>query len=216
MKTALVVLAATLASPVVLVGQELHRPIVPRVLSTSIAAVLDTAAVTGAVHVPLTSVASSASPPASAAGSEPWIGWPILGGLALGTAGWFAGALLALEIEEDCGEDFCFFDEVIFLGAATGTTGLALGVHLGNGRRGNFALDLLTAGAVWATGFVLFVASDNSDLAVPLAFIVPIGQLAATTAVERAKGRAKARRRAEVFVAPRRDGRVALGASISF
>jgi hypothetical protein len=105
---------------------------------------------------------------------------------------------------------------VIFLGAATGTTGLALGVHLGNGRRGNFALDLLTASGVWATGFVLFVASDNQDLAIPLAVLVPIGQLAATTAVERAKGRAKERQRVGVFMAPQRDGRIALGASVSF
>ncbi len=158
----------------------------------------------------------SAAPPTSSAiaassaadSSQPWIGWPIIAGLGLGTAGWFVGALLALEIEkdcgEDCGEDLCVLDEVIFLGAATGTTGLALGVHLGNGRRGNFALDLLTASGVWATGFVLFVASDNQDLAIPLAVLVPIGQLAATTAVERA------------FMAPQRDGRIALGASVSF
>ncbi len=156
----------------------------------------------------------SAAPPTSSAiaassaadSSQPWIGWPIIAGLGLGTAGWFVGALLALEIEKDCG----------FLGAATGTTGLALGVHLGNGRRGNFALDLLTASGVWATGFVLFVASDNQDLAIPLAVLVPIGQLAATTAVERAKGRAKERQRVGVFMAPQRDGRIALGASVSF
>ena len=122
-----------------------------------------------------------------ASDDEPWIGWPILAGLGLGTAGWFAGALLALEIEENCGGDFCFFDEVIFLGAATGTTGLALGVHLGNARRGDFLLDLGAAGAVWGVGYLLFISSRDRDLAGPLAFGVPIAQLAITTAVERAR-----------------------------
>ena len=148
--------------------------------------------------------------------AQPSVAWPIAAGLALGTAGWFAGALLALEIEKDCGEGLCVLDEVIFLGAATGTTGLAFGVHLGNGRRGNLFLDLLTAGAVWGTGFVIFVTSNNQDLAIPLAVLVPVGQQATTTVVERAKGRAKARRRAQVKVAPLRGGSVAVGLRARF
>lgn len=167
--------------------------------------------------VPGTGVGQAREPVAAASRqSQPSIAWPIVAGLALGTAGWFAGALLALEIEKDCGEGLCVLDEVIFLGAATGTTGLALGVHVGNGRRGNFLLDLSTAAAVWGTGFLIFVASGNHDLAVPLAVLVPIGQLAATTAVERAKGRAKERRRAQLVVTPLRGGRVAAGAIIRF
>lgn len=164
--------------------------------------------------VPRMGVAQAREPIAAA--SQPSLVWPIVGGLALGTAGWFAGALLALEIEKDCGEGLCVLDEVIFLGAATGTTGLAFGVHLGNGRRGNFLLDLSTAAAVWGTGFLIFVASGNQDLAVPLAVLVPVGQLAATTAVERGKGRAKERRRAQLVVTPLRGGRVAAGAIIRF
>lgn len=170
----------------------------------------------GMLLVPEPGAAQSATPAAVSQQSQPSIAWPIVGGLALGTAGWFAGALLALEIEKDCGEGLCVLDEVIFLGAATGTTGLALGVHLGNGRRGNFLLDLLTAGAVWGTGFVIFIASDNQDLAIPLAVLVPIGQLAATTAVERAKGRTNESRRAQLVVTPLRGGRVAAGATIRF
>ena len=33
-----------------------------------------------------------------------------------------------------------------------GTLGMALGVHIGNGRRANLALDFLTASAVWGAG----------------------------------------------------------------
>ncbi len=148
--------------------------------------------------------------------NEPWIGWPILAGLGLGTAGWFAGALLALEIEEDCGDSFCFFDEVIFLGAATGTTGLALGVHLGNGRRGDFLLDLGTAGAIWGVGYLVFISSRDRNLAGPLAFGVPIAQLAITTVVERARGRAKQRQRAELLITPMRGRGVGVGAKLTF
>lgn len=158
---------------------------------------------------------SSLLPDLPLSDDEPWVGWPVIGGLLLGTVGWFGGALIALEIAEDCGEGLCALDDVIYAGALTGTAGLALGVHLGNGRRGNFGLDFLTASGVWLTGFTLVLATGSDDLASALAFAVPIGQLWATTAVERAKGREKARRRVEVYAVPAKH-RLLIGSRISF
>lgn len=125
------------------------------------------------------------------------------------------GALIALEAEGDQCEDFCIPESIIYAAAATGTTGMAFGVHLGNARRGDFLLDLVTAGGVWAAGFVVLVTSSEG-IAGPLAVAIPVVQLAATVAVERGRGRAKEARRTQLLIVPRGDGRIALGARVSF
>jgi hypothetical protein len=73
--------------------------------------------------------------------------------------------------------------------------GMALGVHVGNRRRGSFGLDVLTGAAVWgAAGIVIAAAGGwDQDLGF-MVFAVPITHLATTVAVERAVGRSRARR----------------------
>ena len=135
----------------------------------------------------------------------------------LGLLGWLAGAFagFAAAIVSDC-EHECEIWGAFFGGAAGGTTGLALGAHLGNGRRGNFALDWLTAAAVWGAGISLALAAEEEE-EVAVLVAIPIVQLGVTVAVERATGRSRARRReARLFVVPQRDGRFALAASVSF
>ncbi len=148
--------------------------------------------------------------------SERSIGGAIGAGVGLGLLGWLAGALVGAAIESDCREDYCQLEGIFFGGAAGGTAGMALGVHLGNGRRGNFALDLLAAAAVWGAGIGLALAAEDEG-AVAVLVAIPIVQLGVTVAVERATGRSRARRReARLFVVPQRDGRFALAASVSF
>ncbi len=142
------------------------------------------------------------------------IGGAIGAGVGLGLLGWLAGAMVGVGIGSVIDCHMCELVGLAWGGLVGETTGLALGVHLGNGRRGNFALDWLTAAAASVAGIGLVAAADGVVLA---AVATPILQLGATVAVERATGRSRARRReARLFVVPQRDGRFALAASVSF
>jgi hypothetical protein len=110
----------------------------------------------------------------------------------LGLLGWGAGALVGRLIQGHCYEDFCGWEGVFYGGAAGGGLGLAVGAHLGNRRRGNLALDVLTSGAVWALGYATMRScvknSDGLGLLIT-AITLPPTQLAATVLVERATSR---------------------------
>jgi hypothetical protein len=146
-------------------------------------------------------------------------GGSIVAGLGLGLAGFLVGGLTAASTVKDCphSEGPCSPQlEAAFYGAATGGTfGMALGVHLGNHRRGNLALDFLTGAAVWGAGIGIAAAS-GWDTGVTLGAVVaiPIIQLATTVKVERAVGRSRARR-LSVFVVPQMS-RTTFGASVAF
>ncbi len=76
----------------------------------------------------------------------------VIGGAVGGMVGWGVGALVGYQIgSRDCTGDRCQLESVLWGGAAGGTLGLAAGVHLANGRQGNFALDFLSTSA--ACGF---------------------------------------------------------------
>jgi hypothetical protein len=147
-------------------------------------------------------------------------GAAIVAGLGLGLAGFLVGGLTAASTVKDCphSEGPCSRQlEAAFYGAATGGTfGMALGVHLGNHRRGNLALDFLTGAAVWGAGVGIAAASGwDTGVTVGAFVAIPIIQLASTVKVERAVGRSRARR-LSVFVAPQRSGRTTFGASVPF
>lgn len=121
-------------------------------------------------------------------GEQPSVIRPVVGGLLLGGAGWFIGALAGLGIEsaaETCNTEMCF-SGIVFGGATGGTLGMALGIHLGNRRLGNYALDFVTAAAIWGAGVGVYAASDKSGIgAAILAVGVPVTQMVATVIVEK-------------------------------
>jgi len=138
-------------------------------------------------------------------------------GLGLGAIGFVAGGLISVAVTHDCrSSDYCGL-EWAFIGAATGgTLGMALGVHLGNRRRGNFALDFLTAGAIWAAGITTVAVVGNENVTYVMFVLIPVTQLTATIAVEGSAGRARARREAaRVSITPIRGG-AAITATVSF
>ncbi len=95
---------------------------------------------------------------------------------------------------------------------------MALGVHLGNKRRGNLALDFVTGAAIWGAGIGIAAASDWDDTVTGVAFVmIPIAQLVSTVAVERAIGQSRLRReRASVSLMPRVDGGAMLVGRVAF
>lgn len=161
------------------------------------------------------------SPPPANEGfpAEPNVSHPLLAGAGLGAAGFLAGALVGYStVRSRCNqfpEDFCGLPESFYGAAIGGTFGMAVGVHLGNRRRGNLGVDFLTGAAIWAVGIGVVAASDWDGVAGVAAFIaVPIAQLAATTAIERSIGRKHERARgATVSLIPTRRG-IGLSASM--
>jgi hypothetical protein len=123
----------------------------------------------------------------------------MLVGAGLGVLGWGIGALAGAAIESQ-GEgygDCCPWEGVLYGGAAGGGLGLAVGAHIGNRRRGNFLLDVLTSGAVWGAGYLLmrsFAANEDYNGMALTAVVLPPVQFVATVLVERATGRSRAGR----------------------
>jgi hypothetical protein len=139
-------------------------------------------------------------------------------GIGLGVAGFLAGGLIGSGSASNCtSSDFCQLEAAFYGAAAGGTFGMALGVHLGNGRRGNLALDFLTGALVWGAGIGIAAAS-NSETGYTVAFVtIPIVQLVTTVVVERAVGRSRSRRGdIRVAAVPRVSGGAALAASVAF
>ena len=131
---------------------------------------------------------------------EPGIHSPLLVAAGLGVLGWGIGALAGAGIESQSdgySGDCCPYEGVLYGGATGGGLGLAIGAHIGNRRRGNFLLDILTSGAVWGAGYLLmrsFAADgDYNGLAVTAVILPPV-QFVATVLVERASGRSRAGR----------------------
>ena len=95
---------------------------------------------------------------------------------------------------------------------------MALGVHLGNRRRGNVVVDFVTGAAIWGAGIGLAAASDWDDTVTQVAFVmIPIAQLVSTVAVERAIGRSRLRmRHVSVSLVPRVDGGAMLVGRVAY
>lgn len=115
---------------------------------------------------------------------QPPVGLPILGGLAGGALGLAGGFVVGMEVgggSHICGDDPCGFAGAI-TGALLGEMLLLpVGVHVGNGRRGNFAGAL---GASVGVGLATLVLAGDLDRGELLALGV-VGQLAASVVVER-------------------------------
>jgi hypothetical protein len=123
----------------------------------------------------------------------------------LGVAGFIAGGLAAGNAAVGDCEDLGCLEAAFYGAAALGTVGVALGAHLGNGRRGDLLLDLATAAGIWVAGIGPILATGKGDgpYAVAAFIGVPIAQVVVTAAVERARGRTKARaRRADLSIIP--------------
>jgi hypothetical protein len=152
-------------------------------------------------------------------GSEPAVGDVVAAGMGLGAAGFLAGGLTAASFSRGCTSgEYCQLAAVFYGAAAGGTLGMAVGVHLGNRRRGNLALDFMTGAAIWIAGIAVVSSSDWDEGVTKIAFVaIPAGQLAGTVAVERAVGRAwQTDKDVTVSVAPGPDGSAALVVSLAF
>ena len=111
-------------------------------------------------------------------------------GLLTGTIGFFAGGFLGAEIDKAGSDDYEEWNGLygFVVGAPIGESLLLpVGVHLANGRRGNFPLSLLASVGIAGAG--IFVAIAAEEPYVLLA--IPILQLAACTAIERSTGRSR-------------------------
>lgn len=140
-------------------------------------------------------------------------------GIGLGLAGFLVGGLTGVAITHNCtGDEYCGLEGAFLGAAAGGTFGMALGVHLGNKRRGSFVLDFFTGAAVWGAGIAIASGSEWDNTTTTAAFVaIPIAQLVTTVLVERAVSRSRsAQRPATVSIVPRGTGGATLFATIRF
>jgi hypothetical protein len=140
-----------------------------------------------------------------------WASYGLAAGI--GVLGFLAGGYAVIEATKDDCDEFECLDSAFYGAAIAGTIGVGIGSHLGNGRRGNVVLDILTAAGIWGVGIgPLFTTGDpNHAYGTIMFFTVPIAQVLVTTMVERAVGRSKARKRrdrlqAELLPVQTRDG----------
>jgi hypothetical protein len=111
-----------------------------------------------------------------------------LGGILGGVVGFAGGAVIGL-YADDCykhgGESslFCNFDTGLVVGSATGAVLLATGVHLGNGRHGQFKSDLLVSVLIGGVGLGAALGAKSPVIL----FSVPVVQLIGTVYMERRK-----------------------------
>jgi hypothetical protein len=165
--------------------------------------------------------AQTAEPESAPANSTeaPELGTVYAYGAAGGLVGFFTGGLAGLAFSHDCtGDDYCGLRGFLIGAAVGGTLSMAVGVHLGNDRRGSLPLDMLTGAAVWGVGIGTAAATGWDDSVTLIAAIgVPIAQLLATTAVERATGRSRdAKRSMTLYGGPGLRGGAVFGASLTF
>jgi hypothetical protein len=144
--------------------------------------------------------------------AEPDVSAPIFAGAGLGMVGFGVGGLVGYSaFSNHCShafDDFCGLEE-FFLGAAVGGTfGMAVGVHLGNRRRGSLAKDFLAGALVWGAGIGYLAATRwDSEFSTIVLFTNPLLQLGLTTSVERSEGRKRERSQSlKVALVPRPHG----------
>lgn len=109
-------------------------------------------------------------------------GWLAAAGVVGAGVGMVAGAVGGAAIDgrpdEDC-LDFCFGPGFV-LGALAGEAlGVATGVHLANGRKGSFLLDLATSTGVLALGIAVGHEVPSAGL------LIPVSQIFGAVVVER-------------------------------
>ncbi|HET6762434.1 MAG TPA: hypothetical protein VFH27_02150 [Longimicrobiaceae bacterium] len=119
---------------------------------------------------------------------------PAIGGLAGGVIGVAAGALVALPSLMKCeGDEACLLP-VFPAMAIGGSVGIPVGVHVAEGRRGNVYLSTAASLGVAALGWAgIGYAGDSGDPPVAITMLVPIAQIAVSTAIERHTARRRSR-----------------------
>ena len=168
MRTPLVLLAAlALAIP--------PRPVTAQRLAPSAFPSVESALTTGHPPVPRT----AAGLPAAARAAKGNVGGMILGGVALGAAGLFGGALIGDRFQRYPCED-CI--EGAFFGALAGESlTIPLGVHLADRRRGNLAPALAASIGIGALGLGAAAVTDQWGILLA----IPVFQVAASIGIER-------------------------------
>lgn len=113
------------------------------------------------------------------------VGGMILGGVALGAAGLFGGALVGDRFQRFPCED-CI--EGAFYGALAGESlAIPLGVHLADRRRGNLAPAIAASLGIGALGLGAAALTDQWGILLA----VPVFQVAASIGIERHTARAR-------------------------
>ena len=103
-----------------------------------------------------------------------------LSGVLGGAAGLVGGALAGARItQDDC--EYCGLVGGVYGGIAGWSTGIPLGVHLANGRRGKLLPSLLASLAIGGVGLGAALAADKAELLIP----VPVAQLVTSILIER-------------------------------
>lgn len=102
----------------------------------------------------------------------------VLGGGAGLVVGGIAGSLLQGGKDPDC-IDFCFGWQPIVGALAGEAFGVALGVHLANGRRGSLPLGMLTSAGILTVGAI--AGHETPEMLL----VVPVSQVIAAVTVER-------------------------------
>jgi hypothetical protein len=111
----------------------------------------------------------------------------VLSGVLGGAAGLVGGALAGARITQGDCED-CGLVGGIYGGIAGWSTGIPLGVHLANGRRGKLLPSLLASLAIGGAGLGVAVAANRADLLIP----VPVAQLVTSILIERSTSEPRA------------------------
>jgi hypothetical protein len=112
-------------------------------------------------------------------------------GIGLGLVGFVAGGAAGYGLSSNCSGELCQLPAMFFGAAAGGTLGMALGVHLGNRRQGNLAIDFLAGAGVWGIGITTIVLTGGwkPPTTTVAAVAVPVAQLVTTVLVEQATSR---------------------------
>jgi hypothetical protein len=111
-------------------------------------------------------------------------------GLMAGAIGFFAGGFLGADIDKAGSDGYEEWDGLagFIIGAPIGESLLLpVGVHLANGRRGNFPLSLLASVGIAGAGIFAAAAAEEPYMLLS----IPILQLAACTAIERSTGQSR-------------------------
>lgn len=111
----------------------------------------------------------------------------VVGGVLGGAAGFFAGAMVGGSVENRFFPCHCDDPGLmgVLWGAAIGeSVGLAVGAHVGNGRRGNLGEDLVASLGMGAVGIAVAFGVGEAGL-----LFVPVVQVVAVATTELTAGR---------------------------
>ncbi len=110
------------------------------------------------------------------------------GGLVGGAVGFAGGALIGGILgggNAICGDDACGLEEAAYGAVAGQSILLPLGVHIANGRRGNYGFSLITSVVIGVAGIVVVDATNDGAPFIA----VPVLQLVSSILIERATSR---------------------------